>query len=143
MVEALCTPDDEITRPSAVWAVICKTTLLVRKMARRNHFKPRRPKSLELSIKNPNAAGIDIGSAFHCVAVPPDRDTESVRTFKSYTPDLHEMSAWLKACSVSTVAMEATGVYWVPVYEILLSHGFDVVVVNPSFVSACVIPSQM
>jgi len=103
-------------------------------MARKNHSKPRPAKLLNLSIKNPNAAGIDIGSTFHCVAVPPDRDADSVRTFKVYTPDLHEMAAWLKSCLITTVALEATGVYWIPVYEILQAEGFEVILVNPDFV---------
>lgn len=103
-------------------------------MARKKRLTHRAPRTLELGIKNPNAAGIDIGSTFHCVAVPPDRDAESVRTFGVYTPDIHELAAWLKACSITTVAFEATGVYWVPVYEILQAHGFDILLVNPDFV---------
>jgi transposase len=103
-------------------------------MARKNYSKPRPARSLSLSIKNPDAAGIDVGSTFHCVAVPPDRDANSVRTFKVYTPDLHEMAAWLKSCRITTVAMEATGVYWVPIYEVLQAHGFEVIVANPDFV---------
>jgi transposase len=106
----------------------------VLKMARKNHSRPRPAKSLDLSIKNPDAAGIDVGSTFHCVAVPPDRDAESVRTFKVYTPDLHEMAAWLKACRITTAALEATGVYWVPIYEILQAHNIKVILVNPDFV---------
>ncbi|MHB9005162.1 MAG: IS110 family transposase [Coriobacteriia bacterium] len=103
-------------------------------MARKTHSTPRAARSLELTIKNVHAAGIDVGSTFHCVAVPPDRDAEPVRTFKVYTPDLYELAAWLKECRITTVAMEATGVYWVPLYETLLDQGFDVLVVNPMFV---------
>lgn len=95
---------------------------------------PKKARSLDLTIKNLHAAGIDIGSTFHCVAVPPDRDAESVRTFKVYTPDLYELAAWLKECRINTVAMEATGVYWVPPYEILQAQGFEVFLVNPDFV---------
>lgn len=103
-------------------------------MARKNYARPRPAKPLDLTIKHPDAAGIDVGSTFHCVAVPPDRDAESVRIFKVYTPDLHAMIAWLTACRITTVAMEATGVYWVPLYELLLAAGFEVVVVNPLFI---------
>jgi transposase len=103
-------------------------------MPRKNHRTPKKVRSLDLTIKNPNAAGIDVGSTFHCVAVPPDRDADSVRTFKVYTPDLHELAAWLKECRISTVAMEATGIYWIPVYEVLQAHGFEVITVNPDFV---------
>jgi len=103
-------------------------------MARKKHWKQKPTRTIELTVKNPNAAGMDIGSTFHCVAVPPDRDAESVRTFGVYTPDLHEMAAWLKACGITTVAMEATGVYWVPPYEILQEEGFKVLLVNPQFV---------
>lgn len=78
----------------------------------------------------PNAAGIDCGSQRHYVAVPPDRDGEPVRSFKTVTPDLHRLADWLQACGVETVAMESTGVYWIPIYEILEDRGFEVVLVN-------------
>jgi len=73
-----------------------------------------------------NAAGIDIGAAEIYVAVPPDRDTESMRVFGTFTADLQELAGWLKACRIDTVAMEATGVYWIPLDEILEAHGFEV-----------------
>ena len=79
---------------------------------------------------NPNAAGIDIGSQRHYVAVPPDRDKEPVRNFGCLTPDLHQMAKWLKACRIETIAMESTGVYWVPVVAVLESYGFDVKLVD-------------
>jgi hypothetical protein len=66
---------------------------------------------------NPNACGIDIGAEEVYVAVPPDRDAESVRSFPTFTADLRHLAAWLKACQIETVAMEATGVYWIPLYE--------------------------
>jgi len=88
---------------------------------------------LELRQLKLDAAGIDIGSQEHYVAVPADRDPEPVRTFGSFTPDLHEMAAWLKQCNIKTVAMESTGVYWIPVFQILESHGFEVILVNPRF----------
>ncbi|MFN9725936.1 IS110 family transposase [Acidovorax sp.] len=83
-----------------------------------------------ISLTHPNAAGIDIGSAAHFVAVPPDRDNEPVREFASFTADLHRLADWLDACGVDTVAMESTGVYWIPLYELLESRGFTVMLVN-------------
>jgi transposase len=83
-----------------------------------------------ISLTHPNAAGIDIGSAAHFVAVPPDRDDEPVREFASFTADLHRLCDWLDACSIDTVAMESTGVYWIPLYELLESRGFTVLLVN-------------
>jgi len=79
---------------------------------------------------NPNAAGIDIGSQKHYVAVPADRDNEPVRSFGCLTPDLHQMAKWLKSCRIETIAMESTGVYWVPVVAVLESYGFDVKLVD-------------
>ena len=83
-----------------------------------------------LSIAHPNAAGIDIGGAAHFVAVPPDRDSEPVRQFRSFTADLNQLADWLLECRVDIVAMESTGVYWIPLYEILEERGFEVVLVN-------------
>lgn len=79
---------------------------------------------------NKDAAGIDIGSGEHWVAVPEDRDEEPVRCFGCFTADLHAMARWLKECGVTTVAMESTGVYWIPCYQILEEHGFEVKLVN-------------
>jgi transposase len=79
---------------------------------------------------NLNAAGIDIGSKEHYVAVPADRDPKPVQTFKSFTGDLHRLADWLQACRIDTVAMESTGVYWIPLYQILESRGFQVYLVN-------------
>jgi len=79
---------------------------------------------------NFNAAGIDIGSKEIYVCVPEGRDDNSVRSFGSYTEDLRNISSWLKKCEVETVAMESTGVYWVPLYEILEADGFEVYLVN-------------
>ena len=78
-----------------------------------------------LTNTHPNAAGIDIGSASHYVAVPPDRDDEPVREFPSFTVDRNAVADWLKACAVDTVAMESTGVYWIPLFELLESRGFN------------------
>jgi transposase len=79
---------------------------------------------------NPNVAGIDCGSAEHFVAVPPDRDSTPVQSFATFTPDLQRLADWLTACRVTSVAMEATGVYWIPIYEILDARGFEVLLVN-------------
>ena len=79
---------------------------------------------------NPDAAGIDIGATFHVVAVPPDRDERPVRTFRTFSSDLHQLADWLKEVGVKTVAMESTGVYWIPAFEVLEAHGFEVLLVN-------------
>ena len=79
---------------------------------------------------NPDAAGIDCGSTMHYAAVPRDRDPEPVRSFRTYTADLHRLADWLVACGVKTVAMEATGVYWIPIFEILEERGLEVILVN-------------
>ena len=85
---------------------------------------------MKLNIANPNAAGIDVGSASHFVAVPPDRDDEAVREFSSFTADLERLADWLADCEIDTVAMESTGVYWIPLFELLESRGFTVNLVN-------------
>src|SRR5881296_1578301 len=77
-----------------------------------------------------NAAGIDIGADEIVVAVPPDRDAEPVRVFRTFTPDLAALVAWLLACRIDTVALESTGVYWVPIYELLEQHGIIPYLVN-------------
>jgi transposase len=79
---------------------------------------------------NRNAAGIDVGNAEHYAAVPTERDPEPVRTFGSFTADLHRMAQWLKICGIETVVMQATGVYWVALHQILEDYGFQVNVVN-------------
>jgi transposase len=79
---------------------------------------------------NPSAAGIDCGSEMHYVAVPADRDPEPVRCFRTFTHDLNQLADWLVSCGVKTVAMEATGVYWIPIYEILEERGLEVLLVN-------------
>ena len=83
-----------------------------------------------LSPLNRNAVGIDVGNAEHYVAVSMGRDPEPVQTFGSFTADLHRMAQWLKACGVETVVMQATGVYWIALFQILESYGFEVNVVN-------------
>lgn len=87
-----------------------------------------------LKIVNPNAAGIDLGAATHFVSVPEDRDPEPVQHFGCYTPDLEAMAQWLLQCNIKTVVMEATGVYWLPVFRMLESHHLEVLLVNPRHV---------
>ena len=101
-------------------------------MAQRNRSLPLKAgqSRAALTLTHPNAAGIDIGSAAHYVAVPPDRDDEPVREFASFTADLNALADWLQACSVDTIAMESTGVYWIPLFELLESRGFTVLLVN-------------
>jgi len=88
-----------------------------------------KPPSLLKRI-NRHAAGIDCGSETHFVAVPAERDHEPVRSFKTFTADLQRLADWLEACKIKTVAMESTGVYWIPIFEILETRGFEVVLVN-------------
>jgi transposase len=92
---------------------------------------PRTKRSrMAMSPVHANAAAIDIGATLHVAAVGPDRDPEPVRSFSTFTGDLHRLADWFKECGVSTVAMESTGVYWIPVFEILEQLGFTVVLVN-------------
>lgn len=83
-----------------------------------------------LPVLHLHAAGIDVGNAEHYVAVPPGRDPQPVQKFGSFTADLHRMAHWLQRCGIETVVMQATGVYWVALFEVLQSHGFQVQVVN-------------
>jgi transposase len=83
-----------------------------------------------LDVVHPRAAGIDIGNSVHYVAVRPDQDPQSVRRFECFTADLHRLADWLQECRVQTVAMQSTGVYWIPLYEILEERGFEVYLVN-------------
>ena len=80
----------------------------------------------DLQMVNPGAAAIDIGATMHLAAVNPDSADIPVRSFGTFTQDLHDLAAWFKACGVTSVAMESTGVYWIPAFEILEQHGFDV-----------------
>jgi transposase len=102
------------------------------------HKRPRSRQTKGKKTKHPSllkrinrhAAGIDCGSETHFVAVPTERDEESVRSFKTFTSDLRRLADWLEACKIKTVAMESTGVYWIPIFEILEERGFEVVLVN-------------
>ena len=92
--------------------------------------RPRRDKRMPFELAYPDCAGIDVGSASHFVSVPPDRDAQPVREFKSFTDDLNRMADWLASCGIRTVVMESTGVYWIALYELLESRGFDLHLVN-------------
>jgi transposase len=91
-----------------------------------------RPQSLppQLQQVNLNAAAIDIGSTSHFVAIPEGRDSVSVREFATFTADLHQLADWLQHCGIDTVVMESTGVYWIPVFELLEQRGFEVLLVD-------------
>lgn len=84
----------------------------------------------QLPILHPDAAGIDIGASELFVAVPADRDADPVRSFATFTQDLNALADWLQRCGIRSVAMESTSVYWIPVYQILESRGFEVHLVN-------------
>lgn len=90
----------------------------------------KRKKGEGLKICHPNAAGIDIGSVKHYVAVPVGRSKERIRSFGCFTQDLYELLQWLKECKIDTVAMESTSVYWIPVFRILEANGIEVFLVN-------------
>lgn len=83
-----------------------------------------------LPVMRPDAAGIDIGATEIFVAVPADRAEENVRSFPTFTQDLYALADWLKQCGIRTVAMESTGVYWIPLFQILEARGFEVCLVN-------------
>src|ERR1051326_6418087 len=83
-----------------------------------------------LEVVHRNAAGIDVGNGAHYVAVRPDRDPQPVRRFECFTADLYRLADWLQNCGVQTVALQSTGVYWIPLYDILEERGFEVYLVN-------------
>ncbi|SEJ98432.1 Transposase IS116/IS110/IS902 family protein [Sphingobium sp. AP50] len=82
---------------------------------------------------NPGAAAIDIGLTMHMAAISPRADDNPVRAFGTFTGELHEMARWFKASGVTSVAMESTGVYWIPAYEVLEGHGFHIILVNARY----------
>jgi transposase len=100
-------------------------------MSKKRSKRQKKAKDLNaLEQINLNAAGIDIGAEEVYVAVPQGQDAESVRSFPTFTADLHRLADWLEVCGIETIAMESTGVYWIPLYEILESRGFEVYLVN-------------
>ncbi len=94
---------------------------------------PRQQPALPAALQqvNLNAAGIDIGGSAHYVAVPVDRDEQPVQEFAAFTADLYRLADWLQGCGIETVAMESTGVYWIPVFQVLEERGFEVKLVDP------------
>jgi transposase len=89
--------------------------------------------SAKLTTINAAAAAIDIGSKMHMAAVDPACADNPVRSFGTFTRDLHQLADWFQSCGVTTIAMESTGVYWIPAYEILEHRGFEVVLVNARY----------
>jgi len=100
-------------------------------MSKHNKQSSMAGKSVTGPTFEPNAAGIDIGAREIFVAVPADRDPRPVRKFGTFTEDLRHMAEWLVQCGVRTVAMESTGVYWIPVYDMAEQHGVTPCLVNP------------
>ncbi|MCK1731723.1 transposase, partial [Bradyrhizobium sp. 142] len=96
-------------------------------------MNPKRSKSRndgKMPMVHPNAAAIDVGATMHMAAVRPDRAPESVRSFGTFTADLHRLVDWFTECGVETVVMESTSVYWIPIFELLDARGFTVFLVN-------------
>ena len=91
---------------------------------------PKRVRMDDMPSIHPNAAGMDIGARAIVVAVPPERDPEPVRVCETFTPDLHALVDWLLQCGIDTVVMASTGVYWVPVFELLEQRGIQPYLVN-------------
>src|ERR1700746_2278075 len=83
-----------------------------------------------LELFHPHAEGIEVGNGVNSVAVRPDRDPQPVRRFECFTADLNRLTDWLQQCGAKTVAMQSTGVYWIPLYEILEERGIEVFLVN-------------
>ncbi|MCL6220979.1 IS110 family transposase [Zunongwangia pacifica] len=90
----------------------------------------RKKETVEMALLNPNAAGIDVGSTEHWVAIPEGRDSEKTRRFTAFTCDLHQIARWLKKCGITTIAMESTGTYWLNLFLLLEDYGFEVFLVN-------------
>src|SRR6202521_2697689 len=114
----------------ATWAVVLdqkEGDLMARKRKTQSKSKANQA---GLPVMRADAAGIDIGATEIFVAVPPDRATENVRSFPTFTQDLYALADWLKPCGVKTVAMESTGVYWIPLFQILEDRSIEVCLVN-------------
>jgi transposase len=105
----------------------------VNRKQRKELFRRLKSEDPGLEVVHPRAAGIDVGNASHYVAVPPRCDAEPVREFGCFTEDLRRLAEWLKGCGIDTVVMQSTGVYWIPLYDILEAHGFEVFLVNAKY----------
>src|SRR5712691_8798267 len=99
-------------------------------MMARKRKKEIKTNNAVLPVMRPDAAGIDIGATEIFVAVPADRVAENVRSFPTFTQALYLLADWLEQCGIKTVAMESTGVYWIPLFQILEDRGFEVCLVN-------------
>ncbi|MBL8227808.1 MAG: IS110 family transposase [Bryobacterales bacterium] len=99
-------------------------------MARKRKQSGSKTSNAAMPVMRRDAAGIDIGATEIFVAVPADRATENVRSFPTFTQDLYSLADWLSACGIKTVAMESTGVCWIPLFQILEERGFEVCLVN-------------
>ena len=111
--------------------IFARTLTMSRK--RKTKRSGRIDKAEGIPVLNPNAAGLDIGANEIYAAVPVDRDAQPVQCFGTFTGELHALSAWLHQCRIETVAMEATGVYWIPAFQILETSGLEVCLVNPRY----------
>jgi transposase len=103
-------------------------------MRKEKHMSKRRPKAFQLPVLEPDAAGIDIGATSVFVAVPRDRDPHPIRSFATFTADLESLADWLQQCRIRTVAMESTGVFWIPLFQILEKRKIQVLLVNAQHV---------
>jgi transposase len=97
---------------------------------KRKQEQKQEQKQQTMSVLYPDSAGIDVGSREHFVCVPADRDAQPIRSFASFTEDLNALAQWLTSCRIRQVALEATGVYWIPLFELLDRLGFEVILVN-------------
>jgi transposase len=114
---------------SFVSALIQQGVCLMRK---RKILRKQKVASIDnLPVINRNAAGLDIASDEIMVCVPSDRDPHNIQAFGTFTVDLHALADWLTQCRIDTVAMESTGLYWIPIFELLEARGFKVILVNP------------
>lgn len=103
-------------------------------MNKKSQQKSQKSSKSTFDLINPDCAGIDIGAKVHYVCVPQDRASEPVQKFECFTEDLAKMVAWLKKCKIKSIAMESTGVYWIPVFQVLEVAGFEVHLVNAKHV---------
>lgn len=99
-------------------------------MNKKTKKKSKQMGTVAMPLVNANAAGIDVGDTMHAVAVPAGRDSECVKIFGAFTEDLMEIIKWLTKCGIETVAMESTGIYWRPLFNMLIQQGFEVYLVN-------------
>ena len=130
-------PNEEPKKPTKPKATKPKKPAKPKKSRERSLPVPVPASAAALNVINPDAAGIDVHSDMHMVCVPADRDANPVRQFGANTADLQEIVAWLKKCRIKTVALESTGVYWIPLFELLESEGFEVNLVEPGQLSRC------